>query len=88
MLGRATLKRHAALVDRMAEARGVDLEEQILRGNLRIGELDDAVLRCTGCSNPDGCEHWLTQVEQNGATVSDTPAQCRNARVFSELSKH
>jgi hypothetical protein len=88
MLGRTTLKRHAALVDRMAEARGVDLEEQILRGNLRISELEDAVLRCTGCDNPDGCERWLAQVEQDGTTVAQTPPQCRNADVFSALDKH
>ena len=54
-----TLKRHAALVDKMATAQGIDLEETMLRGRLSMGELDDAVLRCTGCTQPETCEGWL-----------------------------
>ena len=71
MQTRATLKRHAALVDRMANARGVDLEEEILRGNLSNPDLDDAVLACTGCTDPGNCETWLAR--QSGP-VESTPS--------------
>ena len=82
MLNRDTLKRHAALVDRMATARGLDLEEHLLRGNLSIPELDDAVLRCTGCSDPGSCETWLAG---QGGHAEATPSYCRNAELFEEL---
>lgn len=77
------LKRHAALVDRMATARGLDLEEAAMRAHLAPGDLADMVLRCTGCSQVEGCQKWLAQ--QVGA-VSQTPAYCRNADQFSALA--
>ena len=77
------LKRHAALVDRMAAARGIDLEEAAMRAELTPSDLSDMVLRCAGCSNVDGCEKWLA--DQVGA-VSDTPVYCRNADQFAELA--
>lgn len=83
MLSDSTLKRHAGLVDEMAKARGVDLEEAIFRGKLTISELEDSVLRCTGCSNPDGCEGWLAA--QGDTPAEETPGYCRNAFVFREL---
>lgn len=82
MQSRSTLKRHAALVDRMATAQGIDLEEQVLRGNLSIGELEDAVLRCTGCTDPGACDHWLAAQE---SPADAAPDYCRNAHVFREL---
>ncbi len=82
MLSRDTLKRHAHLVDRMATTRGLDLEEQILRGHMTIGALDDAVLRCTGCSRPGACEDWLARQD---APAPQTPSYCRNADLFSDL---
>ena len=83
MQSNEVLRRHAALVDRMAEARGVDLEESILRGRMDIPDLDDAVLRCTGCANPDNCQVWLDQ-QQDPAT--DTPEYCRNSDLFTMLA--
>ena len=84
MHAKSVLKRHAGLVDNMANAVGVDLQEQMLRGNLTISELDDAVLRCTGCSKPDACEHWLAGQSQ---TADVPPGYCRNADVFAALKK-
>ncbi|MBV2359656.1 hypothetical protein KUH32_07715 [Thalassococcus sp. CAU 1522] len=77
-----TLKRHAKLVDQMAEAVGLDLEERMLRGELTFGELDDAVLRCTGCAQPCACEAFLAGTTE---TIADTPDYCRNAELFREL---
>ena len=85
MQNRETLKRHAALVDRMAEARGLDLEEEILRGRMTLSDLDDAVLRCTGCAEPGNCEHWLAGRDRT-APAEDTPDYCRNRDLFAGLT--
>ena len=84
MQSRTTLKRHARLVDTMAEAQGIDLEEAILRGKMSISDLDDAVLRCTGCSDPGRCERFLGAVDR---MIESVPDFCRNDELFSEL-KH
>ncbi len=77
-----TLKRHADLVDRMANTMGVDLEEKMMAGQLRPGQLGDAVLACTGCANPEACGHWLAA--QDGVTEQG-PDYCRNTDLFSLL---
>ncbi|WP_305967944.1 MULTISPECIES: DUF6455 family protein [unclassified Mameliella] len=82
MQSRATLKRHAALVDDMAQARGIDLEERIMRGKLTVSELEDAVLRCTSCASPETCAHWLAKREQDG---TEAPGFCRNSDLFQTL---
>lgn len=70
----SVLKRHAALVDRMASSLGVDLEAKTRRGAVSIDDLTDAVLRCTGCSNPDHCEARLSAETQ----AQTPPSYCRN----------
>lgn len=82
MLNSTTLKRHADLVDRMAATLGLDLEEAVQSGQLRVDSLSDAVLACTGCSNPDGCDRWLEM--QNGR-APEAPGLCRNVRLFEDL---
>lgn len=90
MLSHKILRRHAALVDRMASAMDVDLEEAVLRGHLTADALPDMVLRCTGCANPDGCTTFLEQAEAHGGgtAVPTTPYYCRNAEVFDDLGRH
>lgn len=78
------LKHHAALVDDMAEVQGLDLEEQMLRGALSFTDLEDAVLRCTGCAAPDRCAHWLA--ERKG-TRAEAPDYCRNHALFDDLRR-
>ena len=80
-------RKHADLVDRMANALGVDLEEKIIEGQLEISTLGDAVISCTNCSDPDGCEKWLAM--RNGV-AEQAPSMCRNAEVFEwlKLGKH
>ena len=79
----STLKRHATLVDRMAGACGIDLQEQALRGNVSTDEITDAVLSCTNCTNPDGCTNWL---DSRTETAETTPSYCRNTPLFDRLS--
>ena len=76
--------RHAALVDRMARTLGLDLEEKIMEGKLEIDTLGDAVLKCTGCTDPDGCEHWLDAQED---TAAEAPGICRNRDLFKLLKQ-
>jgi len=77
-----TLKRHADLVDRMATAQGVDLEETMMAGHLTPGELGEAVLACTGCAAPGACAHWLDAHEPGEAA----PSYCRNADLLAGLA--
>lgn len=79
----STLKRHADLMDRMAETLGIDLEEKALRGDLPFGEIAEAVLRCTGCTNAEDCAGWLKDQE---ATAAQTPSYCRNTELFRTLT--
>ena len=76
------LRRHADLVDRMANALGLDLELMTMEGKLRIDTIGDAVMRCTGCSDPTACNHWLTVQD---SPVDTTPDMCRNADLFDLL---
>lgn len=77
------IKRHAALVDRMATRLGIDLEERAMRGDITTSQIEDAVLSCTNCTNPDGCQTW--QAAHAGATVNAPPSYCRNTPLFAEL---
>lgn len=78
------LKRAAGLVDRMASALGIDLEEEALRGHLAAEELPDAVLRCATCSDPEACSKWLDKLE---GKADAPPVYCRNAAMFHALMK-
>ncbi len=82
-MGQNILKRHAALVDRMATTLGVDLEEATMRGDMPMDDLAEVVLRCTGCSNPDGCTSWLGDHATSGA--EHAPGYCRNASMLEGL---
>ena len=82
MSSQEMLKRHADLVDRMAETLGLDLEEAMMRGQMQMDSLGDAVLRCTGCTQPETCESWLQA--QNGE-VDGAPSYCRNSEMFDLL---
>ena len=84
MQSESKLRRHATLVDHMATAQGIDLEEAVLRGALSIPDLDDAVLRCTGCTQPCACERWLEALD---APADAAPTYCRNAALFVDLKR-
>lgn len=79
------LRHHADLVDRMSAALGIDLQEAAISGRVRIDELSDAVLACTGCSAPDHCGTWLRRHPAGGASTA--PGFCRNGRLFARLGR-
>lgn len=76
------LKRHAALVDHMAAAMGVDLEEELFRGTLTPDQIPDAVLRCTACTDPEYCQSWL---DNQQGTAETPPGFCRNTDVLTKI---
>ena len=76
------LRRHAILVDSMAGALGIDLEEAALRGELHMDEISDAVLRCVGCTNPEHCAHMLADTPK----LTATPGYCRNRELMTRLA--
>lgn len=83
-MNRDQLRKHAALVDRMASARGVDLEESALRGHISPDGISDAVLSCTSCTNPEQCRQWL---DSRQGPEAATPGYCRNAELFDDLER-
>ncbi|MCB1341611.1 MAG: hypothetical protein KDK24_11245 [Pseudooceanicola sp.] len=76
------MKRHAGLVDDMARALGVDLEEAALRGLVDIDEISDAVLRCAGCADPGHCAGVLAAQPRLAAA----PGYCRNRALMGQLA--
>ena len=77
-------KKHAALFDRTATRLGIDLEELAMTGALSIDEISEAVLRCTECSNPSDCRHWLDRDE---GIAKAPPVYCRNQELMDVLKK-
>ena len=81
MAKRELLKHHAGLVDRMATKLGIDLQQSAIDGDVSIDDLSDAVLKCTGCPNPNHCQSFLGQP----AKVDNTPEYCRNQELLGKL---
>ena len=83
MLGNKTLKTHEALMNRMADTLGADLDELELRGGLPPEERSEMVNSCTACTDPTGCGHWLDETE----TAEHPPGYCRNGERIAELAR-
>ena len=81
MQGDKTKTEHAALMGRMAQTLGVDLDEAELRGALPPEMRDDMVLACTGCADPMGCRKWLAANDK----ADRAPGYCRNADELVDL---
>lgn len=80
----STLRRHAGLLDDMANAQGIDLEEAALSGILTIPNIEDAVFRCTSCTRADDCSVWL---KAQGELAPMAPNYCRNTAMFKDLKR-
>ncbi|MCK0150098.1 13E12 repeat family protein [Marivita sp. S6314] len=72
---------HTKLVLDMADQQGVDLAELFMRAELTEDQLDNAVDRCVGCTNPNACRSLL----DSAAHPVDLPDYCRNGDLFRSL---
>ncbi len=77
------LRRYRGEVEDYRTDLEMKIEEATLRGELPMDDLAEAVLRCTGCTNADGCDHWLDDHANGGA--EHAPEYCRNARQLEGL---
>ncbi len=75
-------KQAADLVDRMASQQALDLETLVLRGQLSMDAIGEAVVRCAGCTDPEGCDAWLGL---QTVPVARGPEMCRNQPLFDLL---
>lgn len=75
------LRKHASLVDRMADRLGVDLEEGVLRGEIAPDLLPDLVLRCTKCTDPEVCARLLDDPKHFEAA----PSYCVNRETLEKM---
>ena len=75
--------RHAKLMDQVANAVGIDLDEAVQRGELTEEMVRDGVLACVGCSQPGDCADWIAD-HKDGA--DETPAYCRNRNLLDLLA--
>ena len=73
--------KHTKLVLDMADRQGLDLAEMFMRAEFSEDELEHAVSRCVGCSQPEACS---TLLESEPREI-DLPAYCRNGDLFAEL---
>lgn len=85
MFGIGKMDKHAQLVSDMGDALGVDIAEEVQRGNLAPQELRARVFRCMGCTDPEACSSHLAA--HKGETLSETPTYCRNADMFETLMR-
>lgn len=88
MLGRKTLNRHAALMNRMAQALGVNLTEMMLQGKLGGEDWREAVVRCAGCAEPTECLHWLSARDDESGRArqaAEAPDYCANREMMARL---
>ncbi|MEL6518655.1 MAG: DUF6455 family protein [Pseudomonadota bacterium] len=71
--------RHAALMTRMSDTVGQDLDVQMQMGTLTPQDFRSMVFNCLGCREAGTCEKWLD--DQNGRADA-APGFCRNKSVF------
>lgn len=83
MFGFAKLEEHGKLVEKMADAVGVDLEELEQRGTLSAEARDDLVKRCVGCADTCECQQYLAQTVPG--TADAAPDYCLNRDEFAAM---
>jgi hypothetical protein len=81
MQNQTVIRKHAALVDRMSNRLGVDLEERLFRGDIAPDLLPDLVLRCTKCTDPEACARRLDST----APMEAAPGFCVNRDTLENL---
>ncbi|EBA15870.1 hypothetical protein RSK20926_14604 [Roseobacter sp. SK209-2-6] len=81
----STLKTHAALLDQMGRALGLDLQDEAISGRLQFDEISEAVLRCTRCGYPERCRKCVSTMRH--AALAQAPDYCRNGDLLAYLKE-
>ena len=85
MFGFSKISEHAELVQRMSETLGVDLSEEMQRGNITPETLRETVLRCASCIEVGECQNFLADNHDTGADKA--PVFCRNKLQLEAMRK-
>ena len=72
---------HTGLVLRMADRQNIDLAELVMRAEFSFDDLDQAVDKCLGCTQPGACASFL----ESDAAAGAIPNYCQNGDVFRAL---
>ncbi len=77
-----TLTRHAQLVSDMTRAVGVDLPHALAEGQITGAGMQQAVIRCTECTQAGACQRLLAAMT---VPAEAPPDYCRNTALFKTL---
>ncbi|MFW8635254.1 DUF6455 family protein [Cribrihabitans pelagius] len=89
MISSSKLRKHAGLFDRMADAQGLDLQEEAIAGRLPFDEIAEAVLRCSRCGAEGACRKWLAGApgQRPPRKRAEAPDFCRNRDLLAYLNE-
>jgi len=80
------LNRHAAMMNRMAQVMRVDLSAEMAQGRVSGEDWKDALVRCTGCAQPEACTLWLSEHDpEDEALLIEPPHYCENRLMLKRL---
>ncbi|WP_417808606.1 DUF6455 family protein [Thioclava sp.] len=81
-----SLNRHAAMMNRMAQVMRVDLTAEMAQGRMSGEDWKDALVRCTGCTQPKACTLWLSEHDpEYKPSVAAPPPYCENRLMIKQL---
>lgn len=75
--------KHTRLVLKMADRQGIDLAELIMRSEFSLEDMEQAVEKCIGCTQPERCACLM---ETHSEALS-LPEYCRNGGTFAKLQQ-
>ncbi|SHH63457.1 DUF6455 family protein [Marivita hallyeonensis] len=81
MQSKSRYAEHTKLVLNMADQQGLDLPELFMRAEFSPDDLDEAVDRCLGCTQPQACTDGLAR----GRFENAVPGYCRNSDMLDML---
>lgn len=73
---------HKYLLERMADALGLDLGQEVDLTRLTRAQYERALDRCMRCPDPEGCELWLGE---HAAGTHRAPELCANKTLLKHL---
>ncbi|KEO55480.1 DUF6455 family protein [Thioclava indica] len=80
------LNHHAAMMNRMAQVMRIDLTAEMAQGRMSGEDWKDALVRCTGCTQPEACTLWLSEHDpEDEVSVNEPPKYCENRLMIKRL---